>query len=182
MTTVKNPQFTPDQKVINRIIVLRNENVMLDIHLAEIYEVETRALKQAVRRNLDLFPNDFMFVLTVDELEEVVSQNVIPSKQHLGGSFPYAFTETGIAMLSSVLKSKRAREMNIAIIRTFVALRKVLLNSSEIRLEIESIKKKLGKYDQSIELVYHHLDKLIRIHEKPKLPEKSIGYKIHPRE
>jgi hypothetical protein len=100
MTTAKNPHFTPDQKVINRIIVIRNENVMLDIHLAEIYEVETRALKQAVRRNLDLFPNDFMFVLTADELEEVVSQNVIPSKQHLGGSFPYAFTETGIAMLS----------------------------------------------------------------------------------
>lgn len=182
MIAVKNPQFTPDQKVINRIIVLRNENVMLDIHLAEIYEVETRALKQAVRRNLDLFPNDFMFVLTAGELEEVVSQNVIPSKQHLGGSFPYAFTETGIAMLSSVLKSKRAREMNIAIIRTFVALRKVLLNSSEIRLEIESIKKKLGKYDQNLEMVYHHLDKLLKMQEKPKLPEKSIGYKIHPRE
>lgn len=181
MITAKNPQFAPDQKVINRIIVLRNENIMLDIHLAEIYEVETRALKQAVRRNLDLFPDDFMFVLTEGELEEVVSQNVIPSKQHFGGSFPYAFTETGIAMLSSVLKSKRAREMNIAIIRTFVALRKILLNSSEIRLELESIKKKLGKYDQDIEMVYHHLDKLLRMQEKPKLPEKSIGYKIHPK-
>ena len=170
----------PDQRILNRILVLRGENCLMDFHLAEIYQVETRALKQAVRRNLDLFPEDFMFVLTQDEMDDVVSQNVIPSKQYFGGSFPYAFTETGIAMLSSVLKSKRAREMNIAIIRTFVALRKILLNSSEIRLELESIKKKLGKYDQSIEIVYHHLDKLIRTHEKPKLPEKSIGYKIHP--
>jgi hypothetical protein len=72
-------------------------------------------LKQAVRRNMDLFPNDFMFVLTYKEIETVVSQNVIPSKQSLGGSNPFAFTETGVAMLSSVLKSKRAREMNIAI-------------------------------------------------------------------
>lgn len=106
MITAKNPQFAPDQKVINRIIVLRNENIMLDIHLAEIYEVETRALKQAVRRNLDLFPDDFMFVLTEGELEEVVSQNVIPSKQHFGGSFPYAFTETGIASYLVFLKVK----------------------------------------------------------------------------
>ena len=102
----------PQERILNRIVVLRGEKVMLDVHLAELYEVENRSLKQAVRRNLDLFPEDFMFELTEEEIEIVVSQNVIPTKQHLGGAKPFAFTETGVAMLSSVLKSKRAKEMN----------------------------------------------------------------------
>lgn len=131
----------PEEKIINKILVLREEKVMLDVHIAEIYGVENRALKQAVRRNLDLFPEDFMFVLTDKEVEIVVSQNLIPSKQYLGGANPYAFTEAGVAMLSSVLKSKRAKEMNIAITRAFVALRKMLVNNTELRLEIEYIKK-----------------------------------------
>jgi hypothetical protein len=104
----------PSETIMSKILFLREEKVMLDVHLSEIYGVETRALKQAVRRNMDLFPADFMFSLTENEIELVVSQNVIPSKQHLGGAIPYAFTETGVSMLSSVLKSKRAREMNIA--------------------------------------------------------------------
>lgn len=114
---------------------------MLDVHLAEIYGVETRALKQTVRRNIDLFPEDFLFTLTEKKVEIVVSQGVIPSKQILGGSFPFAFTETGVAMLSSVLKSKRAREMNFAIMRAFVALRKMLLSNTELRLELENKKR-----------------------------------------
>ena len=101
----------PQERIIDKIILLRGEKVMLDIHLAEIYKVENRALKQAVRRNLDLFPEDFMFVLNAKEVELMVSQIVIPSKKALGGSMPFAFTETGVAMLSSVLKSKRAREI-----------------------------------------------------------------------
>ena len=124
----------PEEAIINKIFVLREEKVMLDIHLSEIYGVETRALKQAVRRNRDLFPNDFMFVLSEKEVEIMVSQNVIPSKQSLGGAFPFAFTETGVAMLSSVLKSKKAREINIAVMRAFVALRKMILNSYDLRL------------------------------------------------
>jgi len=90
-------------------MLLREEKVMLDVHFAEMYGVETRALKQAVRRNFDLFPDDFMFELTPEEIDIVVSQNVIPSRKHLGGSAPFAFTETGVAMLSSVLKSKRRK-------------------------------------------------------------------------
>lgn len=172
----------PDQRILNKILVLRGENCLMDFHLAEIYQVETRALKQAVRRNLDLFPEDFMFVLTQVEMDDLVSQNVIPSKQYFGGSASFAFTETGVAMLSSVLKSKRAKETNISIIRAFVALRKMILNTTELRLEIKSIKTKIDQHDKHIELVFHHLDKLIRIQEKPKLPEKSIGYKIHPNE
>lgn len=172
----------PHQRILNKILVFRGENCLMDFHLAEIYQVETRALKQAVRRNLDLFPEDFMFVLTQDEMDNMVSQNVIPSKQYFGGSSSFAFTETGVAMLSCVLKSKRAKETNISIIRTFVALRKMILNTTELRLEIKSIKTKIEQHDKHIELVFHHIDKLIRIHEKPKPPEKSIGYKIHSKE
>ncbi len=167
----------PEEKIIRKILVLREEKVMLDVHLAEIYGVENRALKQAVRRNLDLFPDDFMFVLTEKEVEIVVSQNVIPSKQYLGGSNPYAFTEIGVAMLSSVLKSKRAKEMNIAIMRAFVALRKMLLNNTELRLEIEYIKKKVANHDKNIELVFQYLDELVEKKENPK-PRIPIGYKI----
>lgn len=167
----------PEEKIINKILLLREEKVMLDINLAEIYGVENRALKQAVRRNLDLFPDDFMFVLTEKEVEIIVSQNVIPSKQHLGGSNPYAFTETGVAMLSSVLKSKRAKEMNIAIMRAFVALRKMLLNNTELRLEIEYIKKKVDNHGKNIELVFQYLDELLERKENPK-PRKQIGFAL----
>jgi uncharacterized protein YutE (UPF0331/DUF86 family) len=159
---------------------LREEKVLLDVHLAEIYGVETRTLKQAVRRNADLFPEDFMFVLSQQEIEAVVSQSVIPSKKHLGGSIPFAFTETGVAMLSSVLKSKRAKEMNIAIMRAFVALRKMLVNNTELRLEIEYIKKKVDNHDKNIELVFQYLDELLEKKEEPETPRKSIGYKIWP--
>lgn len=167
----------PEEKIINKILLLREEKVMLDIHLAEIYGVENRALKQAVRRNLDLFPDDFMFVLTEKEVEIIVSQNVIPSKQYLGGSNPYAFTETGVAMLSSVLKSKRAKEMNIAIMRAFVALRKMLLNNTELRLEIEYIKKKVDNHGKNIELVFQYLDELLERKENPK-PQNQIGFAL----
>ncbi|MBL7931238.1 MAG: ORF6N domain-containing protein, partial [Bacteroidia bacterium] len=100
---------------MNQIYNLRGHKVMLDISLAELYGVENRALKQAVRRNADLFPTDFMFILREREVNSMVSQNVIPSRQSLGGALPFAFTETGVAMLSRVLKSKRAKEMNVAI-------------------------------------------------------------------
>jgi hypothetical protein len=167
----------PTEKIIHKIFLLRDEKVMLDIHLAELYGVENRALKQGVRRNLDLFPPDFMFVLTDKEIELMVSQNVIPSKQSLGGANPYVFTEAGVAMLSSVLKSKRAKEMNIAIMRAFVALRKLLLGNSEWRLEIERIKKKLTNQDKNIELVFQYLDELIEKKENSK-PRVQIGYKV----
>ncbi|SUB59407.1 ORF6N domain [Phocoenobacter uteri] len=92
----------------SKIYTIREKQVMLDRDLALLYRVENRALKQAVKRNLEKFPNDFMFILTENEVDLMVSQNVIPSRQHLGGSLPYAFTEQGVSMLSSVLKSKIA--------------------------------------------------------------------------
>jgi len=170
----------PQEQIIHKIVLLREEKIMLDVHLAEMYGVETRALKQAVRRNIDLFPDDFMFELSPEEIEIVVSQNVIPSKQSLGGSTPFAFTETGVAMLSSVLKSKRAKEMNIAIMRAFIALRKMLLNNTELRLEIAYIKKKVDNHDKNIELVFQYLDELLEQKEKPQPERKRIGYKTYP--
>ncbi len=172
----ENTPIIPSETIINKIFILRDEKVMLDVHLAQIYGVETRVLKQAVRRNMDLFPNDFMFILNDTEVDILVSHFVIPSKQSLGGSMPFAFTETGVAMLSSVLKSKRAREINITIMRAFVSLRKTLLNHTELRLEIEEIKKKLKNQDKNIELVFNYFDELMDKQENSK-PRKLIGFK-----
>jgi hypothetical protein len=173
----KTESLIHQEKIINKIFLLRGEKVILDIHLAEIYGVETRVLKQAVRRNIELFPEDFMFILTENEVQIKVSQIVIPSKQYLGGADPFAFTETGVAMLSSVLKSKKAKEMNIAIMRAFVALRKMLLNNTELRLEIEQIKKKVNNHGKNIELIFQYLDELIEKSQNPQ-PLTQIGYKI----
>jgi hypothetical protein len=166
----------PSEVIMNQIYYLRGHKVMLDIHLSTLYGVETRVLKQAVRRNMDLFPSDFMFTLTTGEVKIMVSQNVIPSKQVLGGAFPYAFTETGVVMLSSVLKSKKARAINIAIMRAFVALRKMLMDNTELRLAIEEIKKKTEKNTKSIDVVFKYLDELIDKKENPP-PRKLIGFK-----
>jgi hypothetical protein len=172
-----NAVIIPQEKIIHKIFLLRNEKVILDTDLAVLYGVETRALKQAVRRNMDLFPADFMFVLTETEIEMMVSQNVIPSKQQLGGSTPFAFTETGVAMLSSILKSKQAKEMNITIMRAFVALRKMVLNNAELRIEIEQIKKQVTNHSKNIELVFQYLDELLEKKENTK-PRTAIGFKI----
>lgn len=110
----------------------------------------------------------------------MVSQNVIPSRQHLGGSLPFAFTEAGVAMLSSVLKSKRAREMNITIMRAFVELRRMLIDNTELRLAIEEIRKKTDNTTRNIEVVFRYLDELVE-RKKNQKPRKQIGYKISTR-
>ncbi|MFT5512669.1 MAG: hypothetical protein ACI8SE_001067 [Bacteroidia bacterium] len=106
---------------------------------------------------MDLFPEDFMFTLTDDEVETMVSQNVIPSKQHLGGAFPFAFTESGVAMLSSVLKSAQAKEMNITIMRTFIALRKASLNYNEMMRTLESVVNAVKGHEEGIKLTFDYL-------------------------
>ena len=161
----------PEERIIKRIIVLRNERVMLDLHLAELYQVETRALKQAVRRNIDRFPGDFMFELTEKEMEMVVSQNVIPSKKYFGGAKPFAFTESGVAMLSSVLKSKRAVQVNIAIVRTFVMLRKMALNYQDIMKKLDAME---NKYEGKFQEIFKALKYLLI---PPASPRKPIGFK-----
>ncbi len=154
------------------IIELRGTSVILDFHLAALYGVETRALKQQVRRNLNRFPPDFMFELTADEINGLLSQIVIPEKRILGGSTPMAFTEQGVAMLSSVLRSVNAIEVNIAIMRTFVQVRKMMYESTELRRQIESLEK---KYDEQFRNVFNAIRKLV---EKKNEPRRAIGYKI----
>ena len=113
MTKKETVILLPGEIIMNKIFHVRGHKVMLDVHLSQLYNVENRALKQAVRRNMELFPSDFMFILTEVEVKMMVSQNVIPSKQHLGGSQPFAFTETGVAMLSSVLYSRPSKNQII---------------------------------------------------------------------
>ena len=123
----------------NKIFEIRGHKVMLDFDLALLYSVETRVLKQAVRRNISRFPEDFMFILSDAELNQLVSQSVIPSKSYFGGAFPFAFTEQGIAMLSSVLNSEKAIEINISIIRAFVTITQFSLTYAELKTRIEEI-------------------------------------------
>ena len=153
----ENKPLIPEERIASKILFIREEKIILDFHLAELYGTETRALKQAVKRNIDRFPSDFMFELTEDEINIMVSQNVIPSKSYLGGAIPYAFTETGVAMLSSVLKSKQAVDINIAIMRTFVMLRKMLYNYKELLSWQSEIEQKLGEHNNQILMIFEYL-------------------------
>jgi len=135
----------PQEVIINKIYFLRNEKVMLDRDLAELYGVKAIRLREQVKRNLTKFPSHFMFQLTEQEVEIMVSQNAIPSKQHLGGTFPYAFTEHGVLMLANVLKSERAIQVSIKIIELFVKLREMLVTHTELKLEQKiNPRKKIG--------------------------------------
>jgi hypothetical protein len=162
----------------NKIVEIRGVKVMLDFDLAELYEVETRALKQAVKRNLDRFPMDFMFVLTDNEINELVSQNVIPSKSKMGGSLPFAFTEQGVAMLSSVLKSKKAMQINISIMRAFVFIRQYALSHKELSEKLSALEK---KYNKQFADVYEALNYLINKEKQieKQSNRKKIGYKSY---
>jgi hypothetical protein len=169
----------PKEVIISKIVALRDEKIMLDFHLAELYGVETRALKQAVKRNMDLFPEDFMFVLTAEEVDFMVSQSVIPNKQQLGGALPFAFTETGVAMLSSVLKSARAKEMNIAIMRTFVALRKMTQNYGEVIDALDKVVHAVNGHEEQIKLIFDYLKQFEKTkqHEFDQQNRNTIGFK-----
>lgn len=149
---------------------------MLDFDLAQIYQIETRVLKQAVRRNMERFPSDFMFELTQNEIESMVSQNVIPSKQQLGGAKPFAFTEQGVAMLSSVLKSKIAIAINISIIRAFVLMRQFALSHKELSEKLNQLETKFNaKFNDVAEALNFLLQKdKIETEQKQRRP---IGFK-----
>ena len=157
----------PIESIEKKIIFIRNKKVILDRHLAELYGVKTIALRQQVKRNLDRFPDDFMFQLNMEETENLVSQNVIPSKRSLGGHLPYAFTEQGVAMLSSVLRSKRAIEVNIAIMRAFVKLRNLLATNKDLARKLEEMEK---KYDSQFKIVFEVIRQLMLPEKKKKHP------------
>lgn len=170
--------IVPDGMLAEKIYVLRHENVMLDRDLAELYGVKPFRLREQVRRNIEKFPEHFMFQLTEEEVDIMVSQNAIPSRQHLGGALPYAFTEHGVLMLSNVLKSELATKMSIKLIEIFVQLRRSLSSYSELRLEIEHIKKKLNNQDKNMEVVFQYLDELADKKQQPENERKRIGYEI----
>ena len=153
-----NKLIINEQRIQNKIFTIRDQQVMLDRDLAELYQVETRTLKQAVKRNIDRFPDDFMFEVNETEVDFMVSQNVIPSKQHLGGAKPYAFTEQGVSMLSSVLKSKIAINVNIAIFRAFAKMRKFLIENASIFQKFNFIEQKLLQHDQNFEKVFKAIE------------------------
>jgi len=163
------------QKVQGKIHEIRNQKVMLDFDLAKLYEVETKALNQAVKRNSERFPEDFMFQLTPEEFEMNRSQFVTGSQKHRG-NLPFAFTEQGLAMLSGILKSEKAIAVNIAIMRTFVFLRQHALTHKDLTEKLNEMEK---QYNKQFKDVYEAINYLI---DKDKQAEKQgkrkqIGYK-----
>ena len=172
---MKNQSLLPDEIIQNKIYVIRGQKVLLDRDLAEIYQVETKNLKRQVRRNIERFPQDFMFELNEEELDNLRCQ--IGTSSWGGIRYaPMAFTEQGVAMLSSVLNSPRAIDINIQIIRVFTKMRALLTDTLILNQEIEEIKKKLSNQGKNIELVFQYLDELIQKKEKSK-PRAKIGYK-----
>ena len=165
------------QKIQTKIYEVRGLKVMLDFDLAELYEVENRALKQAVKRNLDRFPKDFMYQLTKAEWQEVITNcDNLPEGVKFSPATPFAFTEQGVAMLSSVLKSKKALQVNIAIMRTFVFIRQYALSHSDLTNKLKEIE---AKYNKQFNDVYEAINYLLN-KEKQEISQKErkrIGYK-----
>ncbi len=164
----------PDETLISKIYQLRNKSVMLDRDLAELYDVKAYRLREQVKRNINRFPENFMFQLTEKEVELMVSQNAIPSKQHLGGYLPYAFTEHGVLQLSNVLKSERANLISIKIIELFVKMREMLLTHKDILMQLEEMKKSIAGQEDRVDLIYNYLVQFIDIQKKPRT---EIGFK-----
>ena len=160
----------PLENVQQCILVIRGVPVMLDRDLAKLYQVKPIALRQQVKRNKQRFPDDFMFQLTDREANFLVSHSVIPSRQNLGGSLPYAFTEQGVAMLASVLHSSRAVAVNISIVRAFVQLRGAIFSNERLRQSIDQLE---TKFDAQFQLVFKAIRKLVVPFSKRKL---KIGF------
>jgi hypothetical protein len=163
-----------DQMLVEKIVIIRGQKVMFDRDLAELYGVKPIRLREQVKRNINRFPDNFMFQLTDAEVDLMVSQNAIPSKKYLGGSLPYAFTEHGVLMLSNVLKSERALAMSIRIIEIFVKLREVMLSHKDILLKVERLERKVVTNDTDIKLIFEYLKELL----DPKIePMRKIGFR-----
>ena len=163
----------PDEVVMNKIYLIRGKKVMLDQDLAELYGVETKQLKRAVRRNITRFPKDFMFELT--RKESVTLRSQIGTSSWGGTRYvPMAFTEQGVAMLSSVLNSERAILVNIQIIRIFTKIREMLLTHKDLLLKMEELEKKVASHDEKIALLFEYLKQFMTEQDKPRQP---IGFK-----
>ena len=172
----------PDEVIMNKIYMIRKQKVMLDRDLAELYGVETKRLKEAVRRNSTRFPDDFMFEMTSEELEIWRNENTLSKEDKMGLRYaPFCFTEQGVTMLSCVLNSETAIEVNIKIIRIFSKIREIISTNSEILLKLEQMENKLLKnqetvnqHDEDITVIFKYLKQLLN----PTNPEReAIGFK-----
>ncbi len=163
----------PEKIISSKIFLIRAQKVMLDSDLADLYGVETKVLKQQVRRNIESFPDDFMFELNKEEFVSLRSQFVTSNR---GGTryLPMVFTEHGVLMLSSVLKSKRARQVNIRIMRVYSKLRKMLLTHKDLLLKMNELESKVTNHDKSIKQVFDYLNRFIK---ENTTPQKAIGFK-----
>lgn len=168
----------PDEVIISKIYVVRGQKVMIDRDLAEMYGVTTGNLNRSVKRNMKRFPEDFIFQLTNDEFKNLIFQNGTSS---WGGTrkMPYVFTEQGVAMLSSILNSDTAIEVNIRIIRIFTRLRELVLTHKDILLKLEQIEQKITGHEDDIQMIFSALKQLV---QEPNPPRKRIGFKVKDEE
>ena len=165
----------PSEKIENKIFLIRNKRVMLDKDLAELYGVKTKALNQAVKRNIERFPEYFMFQLTQEEAEISRSQFVTLNRGQNIKYLPYAFTEQGVAMLSSVLNSKRAIQVNIQIMITFTKLREMIGNHKELTEKLKQLENKIEKHDSEIQSIF---DAIRQIMTPPVKPKRKVGFYV----
>lgn len=177
---VKNKSITkiPDEIIINKIIVLRDVKVMIDKDLAELYGITTKQLNQQVKRNIKRFPEDFMFQINQEEKDDIILSFKHLNSLKFSTSLPYVFTEHGAVMLASIINSDKAIAVNIQVVRVFIQIRQALADNTDIRLEIEKIRKKTDNNTKNIEMVFQYLDELLDKRENPKARTK-IGYTMH---
>jgi len=170
----KDEYLIPMERIQNCIFLIRGEKVMIDSDLASLYGVETKTLNRAVKRNLDRFPEDFMFQLSKEELENLRCQIGTSSLEYGGRRYlPYAFTEQGVAMLSSVLRSGRAVQVNVAIMRAFVSLRRLLATSETLTRKFAELERKLEGHDKAIKSLFDAIRELML---PPAKPKREIGF------
>jgi hypothetical protein len=169
----------PEETLVNKIYIIRGVKVMLDKDLAELYDIETKRLKEQVRRNIDRFPEDFMFEMTKQELEDWRSQFATSNKEIMGLRVaPFVFTEHGVLMLSSILNSQRAIKVNIQIMRIFTKMKEMILNHKDILLKLEKMEKKMANHDEDIAVLFGYLKQLLKSEDQKndQSSRKRIGF------
>jgi hypothetical protein len=171
-------ELIPVEIIEKKIYLIRGHKVMLDKDLASLYDVKPIRLREQVKRNMKRFPDDFMFQLNDQEIDSMVSQNAIPSRKHLGGYNPYVFTEQGVAMLSTVLNSDRAIEVNIKIMRAFVKLREMLSSNKELAHKLTLLENRIEKHDGEIKAIFNAIRQLMVPPETKS--KKTIGFRREP--
>ncbi len=175
-----NEIIIPDEIIENQIYFFRNQKVMIDRDLAELYKVETKHLKEAVKRNIERFPEDFMFEMSKEEFKNWRSQFATSNSEKMGLRYaPFCFTEQGVTMLSCILRSKRAIEVNIRVIRVFSKMKEMISTHKDILLKLQRLEQQVFKNDDDIQIIFDALKQLLN---SPQKERKAIGYKIPSKE